>query len=169
MPLTWALIVYSQILNRFLTTKARTSQLGAVSPLSEGSEVCPKNNRVNKYEKQRDLVGSDTTSRLRLALLQKFASSDLISFNLFQYVFVVGRHFSKGMRPGNHEGQDKSRERQKHWDWSVDSGNCVARILHQYSCLLPPRFYGSPVSREVLQGRLGKSPDAPGIRCWASW
>ncbi|KJA30142.1 hypothetical protein HYPSUDRAFT_126179 [Hypholoma sublateritium FD-334 SS-4] len=54
----------AKILQRFLNTKSRTSQLGAVNPVSSGSEDSPNNNRVAEYGKERDRIDSDTTSRL---------------------------------------------------------------------------------------------------------
>ncbi|KAF8914013.1 FAD binding domain of DNA photolyase-domain-containing protein [Gymnopilus junonius] len=57
-------VTATQILERFLTTKKRSSQLGAVDPLSHGSENCPKFSRIAKYASDRDQIGSDTTSRL---------------------------------------------------------------------------------------------------------
>ncbi|OCH92919.1 DNA photolyase [Obba rivulosa] len=57
-----------KILERFLQTSARSSQLGTVSPLSEGAVVPiknpDKNTRIGKYKDARDRVDVDTTSRL---------------------------------------------------------------------------------------------------------
>ncbi|KAI0796742.1 DNA photolyase [Abortiporus biennis] len=56
-----------ELLHRFLYTKSRPSQLGAVDPLSDGSKVAeknPKDSRVGKYNTARDRVDADTTSRL---------------------------------------------------------------------------------------------------------
>ncbi|KZT12525.1 DNA photolyase [Laetiporus sulphureus 93-53] len=57
-----------QILDRFLHTKSRQSQLGAVDPLSDGAEVSAKsptkNSRIGQYKGARDKVDADTTSRL---------------------------------------------------------------------------------------------------------
>lgn len=47
-----------------MVTKARSSQLAAVDPLSTGSEV-GKDSRIAKYAQDRDYVDRDTTSRLR--------------------------------------------------------------------------------------------------------
>jgi len=55
------------VLERFLTTKKRTTQLGGADPLAHGAEKCTKNNRGAKYEKERDRLDSDTTSRIRSA------------------------------------------------------------------------------------------------------
>ncbi|KXN86422.1 Deoxyribodipyrimidine photo-lyase [Leucoagaricus sp. SymC.cos] len=57
-----------QILERFLKTKARTSQMGAVNPLSPGAQNGDKNSRVNKYHQTRDQMDKDTTSRLSVYL-----------------------------------------------------------------------------------------------------
>ncbi|KZT74314.1 DNA photolyase [Daedalea quercina L-15889] len=57
-----------QVLDRFLHTMARSSQLGAVDPLKEGARVPTKNpnrdSRVGKYKDERDRLDADTTSRL---------------------------------------------------------------------------------------------------------
>ena len=57
-----------EMLSRFLRTKARASQMGAVDPLAVGA-IEPKkptaDSRVGKYKDARDRVDSDTTSRLR--------------------------------------------------------------------------------------------------------
>ncbi|KDR83626.1 hypothetical protein GALMADRAFT_235921 [Galerina marginata CBS 339.88] len=65
----------AQVLARFLTTKKRTAQLGAVDPLSLGFDKCSKNNRIAKYEKERDRIDSDTTSRLSTYLSSGVISS----------------------------------------------------------------------------------------------
>ncbi|KAH9844228.1 DNA photolyase [Rhodofomes roseus] len=56
------------MLDRFLHTMSRSSQLGAVDPLSEGAKVPTKNpnkdSRVGKYKDERDRLDADTTSRL---------------------------------------------------------------------------------------------------------
>ena len=49
-----------------MTTKARSSQLAAVNPLSSGSEDGnSKDSRITKYAQDRDYADRDTTSRLR--------------------------------------------------------------------------------------------------------
>ncbi|KII95059.1 hypothetical protein PLICRDRAFT_48029 [Plicaturopsis crispa FD-325 SS-3] len=53
-----------QLLDRFIHTKSRTSQLGAVDPLSTDAEKCDKKSRVLDYDKSRDKASRDTTSRL---------------------------------------------------------------------------------------------------------
>lgn len=53
------------MLHRFLSTKARHSQLGAVDPLAQGEEESQTHSRIMKYAEDRDRVDSDTTSRLR--------------------------------------------------------------------------------------------------------
>ncbi|KAG9219001.1 hypothetical protein CCMSSC00406_0001411 [Pleurotus cornucopiae] len=53
-----------QVLQRFLTTKARTSQLGAVSPLAPDAKENPKESRVTNYAIDRSRVDKDTSSRL---------------------------------------------------------------------------------------------------------
>ncbi|KAF8663504.1 hypothetical protein AX16_001070 [Volvariella volvacea WC 439] len=57
-----------EILRRFLETKARTSQMGAISPLTPGAEAFPKRSRVSQYHQERDHVNKDTTSRLSVYL-----------------------------------------------------------------------------------------------------
>jgi len=47
-----------------MATKARSSQLGAVDPLSSGPEG-DKDSRITKYAQDRDCADRDTTSRLR--------------------------------------------------------------------------------------------------------
>lgn len=69
-----------QVLQRFLDTKSRSQQLGAVDPLAPGSEESVKHNRAAKYSTQRDRTDSDTTSRLRCGpcdflLIWKFTRS----------------------------------------------------------------------------------------------
>lgn len=58
-------LTHFQILQRFLNSKARTSQMGGVDPLSHGHEDAVKHNRVIKYDADRDRADKDTTSRLR--------------------------------------------------------------------------------------------------------
>lgn len=55
----------SQILQQFLHTKSRSSQLGAVDPLVHGAQESAKGNRVLNYQKDRDRADRDSTSRLR--------------------------------------------------------------------------------------------------------
>ncbi|KAH6915337.1 DNA photolyase, FAD-binding/Cryptochrome [Coprinopsis sp. MPI-PUGE-AT-0042] len=64
----------AKILLRFLTTKARSSQIQAVSPLSDGAAGDPKFNRITKYHNDRDRADKDTTSRL-----SPYLSSGVIS------------------------------------------------------------------------------------------
>ena len=57
-----------EILRRFLHTKARAGQFGAVDPLSPGAtepKGGSKDSRVGKYKDARDRVDADTTSRIR--------------------------------------------------------------------------------------------------------
>ncbi|KAJ3550051.1 hypothetical protein NMY22_g648 [Coprinellus aureogranulatus] len=63
-----------EILLRFLATKARSTQLGAVSPLALGAQDAAKYNRVVKYDTERDRADKDTTSRL-----SPYLSSGVIS------------------------------------------------------------------------------------------
>lgn len=65
--------VAAEVLQRFLTTKARSSQLGAVNALSSGSEV-GKDSRITRYAQDRDYADRDTTSRL-----SAYLSSGVIS------------------------------------------------------------------------------------------
>ncbi|KAJ3869453.1 DNA photolyase, FAD-binding/Cryptochrome [Lentinula novae-zelandiae] len=53
-----------QILNYFLHTKSRTSQMGAANPVAEGAESLDKASRIMKYGQDRDNADRDTTSRL---------------------------------------------------------------------------------------------------------
>ncbi|KAF9818336.1 hypothetical protein IEO21_02851 [Rhodonia placenta] len=57
-----------EILERFVNTMARSEQMGAVNPLSNGAKVPTKNptkdSRIGKYKDARDKVDADTTSRL---------------------------------------------------------------------------------------------------------
>ncbi|KAI0677169.1 DNA photolyase, FAD-binding/Cryptochrome [Trametes maxima] len=55
-----------EMLSRFLNTAARSSQFGAVDPLTKGAkQVDPtKQSRLGKYKDARDRMDSDTTSRL---------------------------------------------------------------------------------------------------------
>ncbi|PCH41117.1 hypothetical protein WOLCODRAFT_99878 [Wolfiporia cocos MD-104 SS10] len=54
-----------QMLDRFLHTMARSSQMGAVDPLAEDpTRNSTKDTRVGKYKDARDRVDADTTSRL---------------------------------------------------------------------------------------------------------
>ncbi|KAG6833879.1 hypothetical protein H0H87_007890 [Tephrocybe sp. NHM501043] len=57
-----------EILQRFLTTKSRAQQLGAVSPLAPGAEESSKASRIINYDKDRDRADKDTTSRLSVYL-----------------------------------------------------------------------------------------------------
>ncbi|KAG9015432.1 hypothetical protein FRB94_000036 [Tulasnella sp. JGI-2019a] len=52
------------ILERFLTTKSRKSQVGDKSPLEPGAEVSTKKSRVVEYASQRDRADVDGTSRI---------------------------------------------------------------------------------------------------------
>ncbi|EJD01230.1 uncharacterized protein FOMMEDRAFT_169392 [Fomitiporia mediterranea MF3/22] len=53
-----------QMLDRFLHTKARSSQIGETSPLSDGAEESNKSSRIQEYSTGRNLTDMDTTSRL---------------------------------------------------------------------------------------------------------
>ncbi|XP_006460239.1 CPD photolyase [Agaricus bisporus var. bisporus H97] len=57
-----------QVLDRFLKTKSRSSQLGAVDPLSPGAQDGANHNRIHKYHQSRDQMDRDTTSRLSVYL-----------------------------------------------------------------------------------------------------
>ncbi|KAF7301780.1 Deoxyribodipyrimidine photo-lyase [Mycena indigotica] len=52
-----------EILKRFMLTKARKSQLGAVDPLAKGADDS-KHNRLVQYDAERDQADKDTTSRI---------------------------------------------------------------------------------------------------------
>ncbi|PFH52826.1 hypothetical protein AMATHDRAFT_73951 [Amanita thiersii Skay4041] len=56
------------LLQRFLTTKARHSQLGAVDPLNPGAEESRSMSRIASYCNDRDRADGDTTSRLSVYL-----------------------------------------------------------------------------------------------------
>ncbi|KAG1752675.1 DNA photolyase, FAD-binding/Cryptochrome [Suillus paluster] len=53
-----------EILSRFLYTKARATQLGAVDPVADGAENSGKRSRILLYDEARDRGDRDTTSRL---------------------------------------------------------------------------------------------------------
>ncbi|KAK7060513.1 DNA photolyase phr1 [Paramarasmius palmivorus] len=53
-----------KVLERFVHTKSRTCQMGAVNPLAEGAEKSDKSSRLMKYDKDRNDATRDTTSRL---------------------------------------------------------------------------------------------------------
>ncbi|KAG1731169.1 DNA photolyase, FAD-binding/Cryptochrome [Suillus occidentalis] len=53
-----------EMLSRFLYTKARATQLGAVDPLADGAENSDKRSRILLYDEARDRGDKDTTSRL---------------------------------------------------------------------------------------------------------
>ncbi|KAJ7276521.1 DNA photolyase, FAD-binding/Cryptochrome [Mycena haematopus] len=54
----------NEILQRFLRTKARSSQLAAVNPLAEGAVDSAKHSRMAVYDAERDRADKDNTSRL---------------------------------------------------------------------------------------------------------
>lgn len=54
----------AKVLERFLTTKSRSPQLGPVSPLSDGAETSTKHTRILDYHESRDRGDMDTTSRI---------------------------------------------------------------------------------------------------------
>ncbi|KIK68010.1 hypothetical protein GYMLUDRAFT_155610 [Collybiopsis luxurians FD-317 M1] len=56
--------VARKVLDRFLHTKSRSSQMGAVDPLASGAEESEKASRIKKYGQDRDSADRDTTSRL---------------------------------------------------------------------------------------------------------
>ncbi|KAG6873734.1 hypothetical protein C0995_011553 [Termitomyces sp. Mi166 len=58
----------AEILWRFLTTKSRTSQFGAVNPLAPGAEESDKASRILKYDQERDRADRDSTSGLSVYL-----------------------------------------------------------------------------------------------------
>jgi deoxyribodipyrimidine photo-lyase len=53
------------MLERFLHTKSRASQLGPVDPLEEGAQSSASASRALTYKDKRDRADMDTTSRLR--------------------------------------------------------------------------------------------------------
>ncbi|KAF9534204.1 DNA photolyase, FAD-binding/Cryptochrome [Crepidotus variabilis] len=60
--------VAGKLLDVFLHTKSRSSQLGAVNPLADGSQKANAQTRILNYGKDRDRVDKDTTSRLSVYL-----------------------------------------------------------------------------------------------------
>ncbi|KAJ7684059.1 DNA photolyase, FAD-binding/Cryptochrome [Mycena rosella] len=52
------------ILHRFIRTKSRSCQLGAVDPLAPGAEDSDKRSRIAVYDAERDRADRDTTSRI---------------------------------------------------------------------------------------------------------
>ncbi|KAF7355427.1 Deoxyribodipyrimidine photo-lyase [Mycena sanguinolenta] len=57
-------VTLSKILQRFLHTKSRSSQLSAVDPLAAGAVDSAKQSRIAVYDAERDRADKDTTSRL---------------------------------------------------------------------------------------------------------
>lgn len=57
--------VAQDMVQRFLHTEARASQIGSVDPLSSGAKHSDKQSRISKYHEQRDVMAKDTTSRIR--------------------------------------------------------------------------------------------------------
>ena len=58
-------LTHAQMLRRFLRTKSRSSQLGAVDPLASGAEESDKHSRIGQYKDSRDRGDLDSTSRIR--------------------------------------------------------------------------------------------------------
>jgi deoxyribodipyrimidine photo-lyase len=58
-----------QVLDRFVRTRARASQLGPVDPLAPGAEPSDKHSRLARYADGRNNAAADTSSRLRHARL----------------------------------------------------------------------------------------------------
>lgn len=58
----------SATLQRFLHTKSRETQIGAVNPLAPGADESPSSSRIARYAHDRDRVDGDTTSRLSVYL-----------------------------------------------------------------------------------------------------
>ncbi|KAF8195756.1 FAD binding domain of DNA photolyase-domain-containing protein [Mycena galopus ATCC 62051] len=54
----------NEMLQRFLGTKSRSAQLGAVDPLAKGAIDSAKHSRISVYDAERDRADKDTTSRL---------------------------------------------------------------------------------------------------------
>ncbi|KAF9464436.1 FAD binding domain of DNA photolyase-domain-containing protein [Collybia nuda] len=54
----------TKILEQFLFTRSRSSQIGAVDPLAPGAVESSKSSRIFNYDKQRDRADRDTTSRI---------------------------------------------------------------------------------------------------------
>jgi hypothetical protein len=76
-----------------LHTKARSSQLGAVNPLTLDAEASSQDSRILKYDKFRDRVDQDTTSRLRYVSARKYLTIIDIkakAFTCLQVLFLVG-------------------------------------------------------------------------------
>lgn len=69
LTLSGAPLTISQVLQKFLHTKARKCQVGDSSPFSEGSEKSSKDSRVVRYAQDRDRTDFDSSSRLRWLFL----------------------------------------------------------------------------------------------------
>lgn len=54
-------------MERFFHTKARKSQMGEVSPLSDGAEMSSNSSRIERYSDDRNRSDLDTSSKLRCA------------------------------------------------------------------------------------------------------
>lgn len=70
-PFSWAILIGwsgNKILDRFLRTKARGSQLGSVNPLIGGAEESPKRSRLINYSEGRNRADRDTSSRIRYVI-----------------------------------------------------------------------------------------------------
>jgi deoxyribodipyrimidine photo-lyase len=67
-----------KLLQRFLHTKPRKSQLQLVSPLSDGAEHDDKNSRVQQYQTGRNLVDGDNSSKLSPYLASGVISARMV-------------------------------------------------------------------------------------------
>ena len=56
---------HTKMLERFLQTKSRSSQLGPADPLEQGAESSANASRALTYKEKRDQADRDSTSRLR--------------------------------------------------------------------------------------------------------
>ena len=60
------ILLLKQMFDRFLKTKARSSQVGDASPLSSGAVQAGKGeSRMDKYKDDRNQCGLDSSSRMR--------------------------------------------------------------------------------------------------------
>lgn len=76
------------VLDRFLKTKARHTQIALVSPLSEGATEDPKHSRLAEYAQGRSIVDRDSSSRI-----SPYLSSGVVSPRM---VLNAAKKASKG-------------------------------------------------------------------------
>jgi len=125
----------SQLLDRFLHTKARKQQFQLVSPLSDGAERDMKASRVNSYQTGRNLVDGDNSSKL-----SPYLTSGVISGRM---VLNEAKKFAKGkLESGRDTGvgmwvQEVGQQSVFNLLLIVDSNTgCMARLLQSGRCRL---------------------------------